>query len=1056
MSFHHQDLRNRFVAYLAFSLLLACGGGGGGNQTPPVPTPPNVTVTVTPAAASVLPGQSQTFTATVTGDPNTAVQWSVLEGAGAGSIDANGKFTATTKLGVAHVQALSSANPSRGAQGVLTVSRFLPQGSAARAHGSGVVVSMLDGTILVAGEYSLSGKSAEIFDPAAGTFSPAGDMTTVRNFPTGTLLPDGTVLIAGGSGLKSAELYHPQTRTFTPLPDMAVARSSHEAVLLPTGKVLLMGEEFGAPECVVELYDPSNQKFVRTGDLKTPRLHARLLPLPDGRVLAIGGYGIDWPNPTYTSVEAYDPQTGTWTKIGDLSTYRLNFSASLLGDGRILIAGGVDSTWNGLSSSEIFNPATGTSTPSGTMAGTRDSHGAITLVDGTILLVSGGNTTSSGNSTSVMVLNTFEHYDPATGLFTAGDERIPDYLQSTQLRPKLLPDGTVWMLAGTFTFIYHPPVPSTPRIQLPLGPLRVPPKGSLLLAAAIEGLADPTVDWSVQEGASGGSVDAHGRYSAPSIPGNYHVVATSHATTSLTGTVTIQVQASGTTLAITPGSSYLMTNGSLTLVAKANGAATYEVSWEMTEGPAAGSVDSKGRFFAPATPGTYHVVATSLWDPSVQANATVVAEAGGALTALLLPKPLHNLEAVRLLDGRVLISGGATTPAGSGQDLAVADAYFFDPTTSAFTPAGTMTSTRQEHRGVLLPDGRVLISGGVLMLPYTQPLGTQEWFTPGTGFATTGNLANARTRHDLASLPDGTLFVFGNPYFSQPATELFDPASGTATGNPEPGNISVPLTGRAVSLEDGRVLVLAESNNGGTKASYLCDPVAKTWTALPDRGASRFGAEVVRLRDGRVLILGGAPNEPRAELFDPATSTFQWTGALFQNRDYCKANLLPNGTVLVTGGLQVYSGIAQCELYDPVSGLFSTAGTLPKARFKHAATVLPNSKVLILGGAEASGTDYGVTGIDSVVVYDIPAPAGVSVGILATRVHLKAGKAWPFLGTVSGSANWTLNWSVTETGGGSITAQGVYTAPMTPGTYQVVATSVADSSKCATATVVVE
>jgi hypothetical protein len=611
------------------------------------------------------------------------------------------------------------------------------------------------------------------------------------------------------------------------------------------------------------------------------------------------------------------------------------------------------------------------------------------------------------------------------------------------------------MMAGTATFTYHPPTPSTPRIQLPLGPLRVPPKGSLLLAATIEGLSDPTVNWSVQEGASGGSVDAQGRYSAPSIPGTYHVVATSHATTSLAGTVTIQVQASGTTLVISPNASYLMTSGALTLVAKANGTATHEVSWDMTEGSTAGSVDPKGRYSAPATPGTYHVVATSLWDPSVQANATVVVEAGGALATLVLPKPLHNLEAVRLLDGRVLVAGGANTPVGTGQDQAVADAYFFDPATNAFTPAGTMTSTRQEHRGVLLPDGRVLISGGVLMLPYTQPLGTQEWFTPGTGFATTGNLANARTRHDLASLPDGTLFVFGNPYFSQPVTEVFDPASGTATGNPEPG-ISVPLTGRAVSLEDGRVLVLGESNNGGTTASYLCDPVATTWTALPARGASRLGSEVVRLLDGRVLILGGASNEPRAELFDPTTSTFQWTGALFQNRDYCKATLLPNGTVLVTGGLHGYGGIAQCELYDPVSGLFSTAGTLPKARFKHAATVLPNGKVLILGGAEASGTSYGATGIDSVVVYDSPAPAGISVGILASRVHLKAGKAWPFLGTVSGSPNWSLNWSVTETGGGSITAQGVYTAPATPGTYHVVATSAADSSKSATATVVVE
>ncbi len=1039
-------------------LLLACGGGGGGGSTQTPPPPPIVNVTVTPSQARILPGGHQILTATVVGSSNTAVTWSVVEGASGGTVSSSGVYTAPPTLGTFHVQATSVANPNDSSTATLQVSRFSLGSNSLFPHDRGAATRLMDGRTLLCGGYG--SKKAEIFDPAFGTFNPVGDLSVVRMSPTATLLSNGKVLVAGGYELKSAELFDPATNAFSPLPDMTDQRAGHSAILLNTGKVLLVGTDSNLGMLSTDLFDPDTGCFIRTGDLHDSRRHPSATLLPDGRVLVSGGFLDKFPGNVLATAELYNPQTGKWARAGSMNTGRAFHSATLLANGKVVVAGGVDETYNSLNSAEVFDPALGTSMNTGSLAKPRDSHTALRLSDGTVFIASGWYTKSvtigSSSSTTSTGMDTFERYDPNLGTFQQGDENTPGNLYGETNGAGLQPDGLPIFFTILGPSVYHlPDLAPGIAVKAPFASMTLPPKGKVLLTATVTGASDSGVFWSIEEGGTGGTMDQQGLYQAPTEPGTYHVVAASHQDPSKNAIIAMNVAASGVSVVINPGNAYMITGGQISLSATANGNPSSEMEWLVQEGDAGGKVTSMGAYTAPSSAGTYHVVAQSLWDPSVQANATLVVEAGGALTSLSLPKPLHDLDVVRLLDGRVLVSGGASTPAGSGADQAVSEAYFFDPATNAFTPAGTMTSTRQEHRGALMPDGRVLISGGVLMLPYTLPLATQEWFTPGSGFAATGNLANGRTRHDISNLPDGTLFMFGNPTYPVPKSEVFDPTTGIATGNPDPSNPLFPPTGRAISLDDGRVLVLAESNLGDTTYSYLYDPIAKTWTALPARGVSRSGMEVVRLRDGRVLILGGAPNEPRAELFDPATSTYQWTGALFQNRDHCKATLLPNGTVLVTGGLQVFSGVAQCELYDPTSGLFSTAGVLPKARFKHGATVLPNGKVLILGGAEASGTDYGVKGIDSVVAFDILAPPGVSVGILTSKIRLKAGKAWPFQGTVSGAANWTLNWSVVEAGGGTITPQGVYTAPALPGTYHVVATSVADSTKKATATVVV-
>jgi hypothetical protein len=176
---------------------------------------------------------------------------------------------------------------------------------------------------------------------------------------TATLLPNGKVLVAGGASsqgqtnLKSAELYDPAAGTWAATGNMITARDFHTATLLPNGKVLVVGGDrrFGPhePLASAELYDPASGTWAATGSLITARAHHTATLLPDGRVLAAGG------EDDFSSAELYNPGTGTWTAAGDLITGRSYHTATLLPNGQVLAAGGVVSA--SLNSAELFTPA---------------------------------------------------------------------------------------------------------------------------------------------------------------------------------------------------------------------------------------------------------------------------------------------------------------------------------------------------------------------------------------------------------------------------------------------------------------------------------------------------------------------------------------------------------------------------------------------------------------------------------------------------------------------------------------------------------------------------
>jgi large repetitive protein len=231
---------------------------------------------------------------------------------------------------------------------------FTPTGSMSEAHSA--AVRLADGRVLVTG----SGvSSAELFDETTGSFTFTGSTTVARTGPTATLLQDGQVLIVGGAdtasgtNLTSAELYDPTTGTFNVTGSMATARLGHTATLLTNGKVLVVGGDYVGTCCpstvTAELFDPTTGQFSATGNMKTDRNDHSATLLNSGKVLLAGG------NPSNASAELYDPTTGQFSAVGNMKSGRMSgHTATLLSNGAVLVAGGRDNNGTAQASAELF------------------------------------------------------------------------------------------------------------------------------------------------------------------------------------------------------------------------------------------------------------------------------------------------------------------------------------------------------------------------------------------------------------------------------------------------------------------------------------------------------------------------------------------------------------------------------------------------------------------------------------------------------------------------------------------------------------------------------
>ena len=269
---------------------------------------------------------------------------------------------------------------------------------------------LTNGKVLVAGGVSTGSSptaSAELYDPATGAWTATGSMTTARYVHTATLLPNGKVLVAGGSNsssfsplsglsatgpLTSAELYDPATGSWALTGSLATARYLHTATLLQNGKVLAVGgtNTVGGISSTdlasAELYDPATGLWTATGSMTAAHTSGTTTQLPNGQVLVAGGYT----GSIYTaSAELYNPATSTWTVTGSMPTARYAGTATMLPNGQVLAAGGKTSR-SSLASAELYDPAAGAWTPLvGSMTSPRAGHTATLLPNGQVLAAGG-------------------------------------------------------------------------------------------------------------------------------------------------------------------------------------------------------------------------------------------------------------------------------------------------------------------------------------------------------------------------------------------------------------------------------------------------------------------------------------------------------------------------------------------------------------------------------------------------------------------------------------------------------------------------------------------
>jgi WD40 repeat protein len=311
--------------------------------------------------------------------------------------------------------------------------------------------------------------------------------------------------------------------------------------------------------------------------------------------------------------------------------------------------------------------------------------------------------------------------------------------------------------------------------------------------------------------------------------------------------------------------------------------------------------------------------------------------------------------ATLLPNGKVLVTGGR----GNGNN-SLASAELYDPQAATWTTTGSMSTAREGHTATLLPNGKVLVTGG---LGTSGSVSSAEVFDPQTGlWASTSSLNVARAVHTATLLPNGTILVAGGS--TDRAAEIYDPSTESWTIT---GSLSVARSVHtATLLPDGTVLVaggLGYDNGNYLSSSELYNPQTGIWSPAGLLNTARYFHRATLLKNGMVLVngganlgaapLGGVLNS--AELYDPVAGNWTVTAYMSNARAVHTATLLSNGTVLVAGGFLTNS---TAEIYDPSTGVWSATASMNKARYYHTASLLPNSKVLVTGGTDSDGNYF--------------------------------------------------------------------------------------------------
>ncbi len=344
--------------------------------------------------------------------------------------------------------------------------------------------------------------------------------------------------------------------------------------------------------------------------------------------------------------------------------------------------------------------------------------------------------------------------------------------------------------------------------------------------------------------------------------------------------------------------------------------------------------------------------------------------------------------AVLLADGKVLL-------AGRGGSNAATNSEVYEVTSGKWTLTKPFNQPRSEPTLTVLPNGKVLATGGFNRAH--RPLSSAELFDPvSQTWTNTGVMNSVHVHHTATLLPNGKVLVAGNCKGSNDvakwvnektengtvtrvtevehfptwllagandfaSAELYDPATGawkcTASLKQPRGHHTATL------LTNGSVLVVGGKDAQGAPLSSaeLYDPASETWTEVGALELARGYHTATLLTTGQVLVVGGqdAKGNPfsEVEIYDPATGQSRPTRGMLFPRSYHTATLLANGQVMVAGGSSGIDSLRFVELYNPATGAWSRARPMATARNWHTATLLKDGKVLVAGGVRANWSD---------------------------------------------------------------------------------------------------
>jgi N-acetylneuraminic acid mutarotase len=339
---------------------------------------------------------------------------------------------------------------------------------------------------------------------------------------------------------------------------------------------------------------------------------------------------------------------------------------------------------------------------------------------------------------------------------------------------------------------------------------------------------------------------------------------------------------------------------------------------------------------------------------------------------------------VLLQSGRVLVAGVS-----SDDYSGLGNVDLYDPTTG-WSAGPKLLGDPIGSVAAPLPGGGALLAGGVPFLggtggPGPGPTATAMVYNPtSAAWAAAPNMSVARSGASATALADGRVLVVGgydrrvvqlpNPtgqpfccidvqILPQASTELFNP--GSATWTPGPTLAHARFDHQVVTLKDGRILVVGGSDNANhpnrpLDSAELFDPKAGKWLGAGTIGAPRTQFTLTALSDGRALLAGGATADGSAVLrstllYDPVANQWLPGPDLANARAGHAAALLRDGRVLVTGGADQLGRLSSSELLNSAATSWSPSGALPGPRSYPLAVSLPSGRVLVTGGRGPSG-----------------------------------------------------------------------------------------------------